>query len=172
FNLQMYKLHSLGDYMWAISMFGTTDLYSTQIIKQEHHHVKLFYAWMNKCNHVKQIAILEHQQQRLHCIHTHHAMRKKTMPKGPDLHPHEKDPLPKGNPENRYQMSASRHYPLDLHSWLAENHGDPAIIDFIPKLKDHILQSIPGFKIADNEETTPTQRRHLHIINDRIFHHK
>ncbi len=146
---------------------------------------------MNKRNHVKQIAILECWQQRLCHIHNRRAMRKKTMPKGPDLHPHEKDPLPKGNPENCYQMSASRRYPLDLHSWLAENHGDPAIIvsllpffedyishllyhwqNFIPKPKDHILRSIPGFEIANNEETTPAQWRHLHIINDRIFCHK
>ncbi|PBK80925.1 hypothetical protein ARMGADRAFT_949020 [Armillaria gallica] len=157
FNLQRYKLHSLGDYAQAISMFGTTDSYSIQIREQEHHRIKLFYARTNKCNHVKQIAILERWQQWLCHIHNCHAMRKKTVPKGPDLHPHEKDPLPKGNPENCYQMSASRHYPLDPHSWLAENHGDPAIVDFIPKLKDHILQSIPGFEIADNEETTPAQ---------------
>ncbi|SJL13006.1 uncharacterized protein ARMOST_16442 [Armillaria ostoyae] len=172
FNLQMYKLHSLGDYVRTITMFGTTDSYSTQIGEQEHHRVKLFYARTNKRNHVKQIAILERRQHRLRHIHTRHAMTKKATRKGPDLRPHEKDPLPKGNPEDRYQMSASRRYPLDLHTWLAENHGDPAIVDFIPKLKDHILRCIPGNKIADTEETTLRQRSHLHIINDRIFWHK
>ena len=30
FNLIMYKLHALGDYVRTIHMFGTTDSYSTQ----------------------------------------------------------------------------------------------------------------------------------------------
>lgn len=30
FNLIMYKLHALGDYVRTIRMFGTTDSYSTQ----------------------------------------------------------------------------------------------------------------------------------------------
>lgn len=30
FNLIMYKLHALGDYVQNIRMFGTTDSYSTQ----------------------------------------------------------------------------------------------------------------------------------------------
>jgi hypothetical protein len=33
FNLRTYKLHALGDYPNTIRMFGTTDSYSTQIVK-------------------------------------------------------------------------------------------------------------------------------------------
>lgn len=32
FNLSTYKYHSLGDYIWHIIHFGTTDSYSTQIV--------------------------------------------------------------------------------------------------------------------------------------------
>ena len=32
FNLLTYKLHSLGDYLWAILMYGSTDNYSTQVV--------------------------------------------------------------------------------------------------------------------------------------------
>jgi hypothetical protein len=32
FNLTTFKLHSLGDYVDTIKMFGTTDSYSTQIV--------------------------------------------------------------------------------------------------------------------------------------------
>lgn len=32
FNLNTYKYHSLGDYIWHIITFGTTDSYSTQIV--------------------------------------------------------------------------------------------------------------------------------------------
>lgn len=33
FNLSTYKLHALGDYVETIKMFGTTDSYSTQIVR-------------------------------------------------------------------------------------------------------------------------------------------
>jgi hypothetical protein len=33
FNLTTFKLHSLGDYVNTIKMFGTTDSYSTQIVR-------------------------------------------------------------------------------------------------------------------------------------------
>ena len=33
FNLQTSKLHALGDYVETIKMFGTTDSYSTQIVR-------------------------------------------------------------------------------------------------------------------------------------------
>ena len=32
FNLLTYKLHALGDYFWAILMYGSTDNYSTQVV--------------------------------------------------------------------------------------------------------------------------------------------
>jgi len=32
FNLLTYKLHSLGDYFWAILMYGSTDNYSMQVV--------------------------------------------------------------------------------------------------------------------------------------------
>jgi hypothetical protein len=33
FNLQTYKLHALGDYVATIRQYGTTDSYSTQMVK-------------------------------------------------------------------------------------------------------------------------------------------
>ncbi len=35
-NLLTYKFHSLGDYFWTIPRFGTTDSYSTQIVRCLH----------------------------------------------------------------------------------------------------------------------------------------
>jgi len=32
FNLFTYKISALGEYIWAISLYGTTDGYSTQIV--------------------------------------------------------------------------------------------------------------------------------------------
>ena len=36
FNLFTYKFHALGDYVWTIRLFGTTDSYSTQIVCSSH----------------------------------------------------------------------------------------------------------------------------------------
>lgn len=33
FNLLTYKLHALGDYTASIRLFGTTDSYTTQIVR-------------------------------------------------------------------------------------------------------------------------------------------
>ncbi len=32
FNMSMYKIHALGDYPWAIQMFGTMDGFMTQVV--------------------------------------------------------------------------------------------------------------------------------------------
>ncbi|KAI0027619.1 hypothetical protein K488DRAFT_60899 [Vararia minispora EC-137] len=47
FNLDTYKLHSLGDYVPTIHGFGTTDSYSTQLGETEHRVVKRRYGKTN-----------------------------------------------------------------------------------------------------------------------------
>jgi hypothetical protein len=42
FNLETFKLHALGHYVNAIRMYGTTDSYSTQLVR--HYHCPLFPA--------------------------------------------------------------------------------------------------------------------------------
>jgi len=37
FNIQTYKLHTLGDYVSSIKVFGTTDSYITQIVSTHFH---------------------------------------------------------------------------------------------------------------------------------------
>jgi hypothetical protein len=37
FNINTYKLHALGDYVNSIKMFGTTDSYTTQIVRTRLH---------------------------------------------------------------------------------------------------------------------------------------
>lgn len=76
FNLLTYKLHALGDYVKTIKDFGTTDLYSTQIVRLSllapfvesltslqgelaHRLVKRFYHRTNKKCVVHQIARYE-----------------------------------------------------------------------------------------------------------------
>ncbi|KAK0429631.1 hypothetical protein EV421DRAFT_1723027, partial [Armillaria borealis] len=43
------------------------------------------------------------------------------------LQPDEKEPLLPGNPAEHYQISNSKHYPLDLNLWLNDHEGDVAL---------------------------------------------
>ncbi|KAK0488044.1 hypothetical protein EDD18DRAFT_1359990 [Armillaria luteobubalina] len=174
FNLKTYKNHALSNYVWCIPKFSTSDSYSTQIGEQEHHHVKLFYSHTNKRGHVKQIAMLEQRKRRLQQILAQWISKlkvKSKMTASPRISPNERDPLPEGQPEDHYQMSLSRSYPLNLHHWLADNDGDLAVEDFIPKLKEHILRLLVN-KISTEDEITSEQLSNLHIIDDHIFCHK
>ncbi len=97
--------------------------------EQEHHRVKLFYVRTNKCGHVKQIAVLEQRQRRLHRIYAKRMaqLKKAGSKQAACLQPDEKEPLLPGNPTDHYQMSNSRRYPLDLNLWLADHEDDPAL---------------------------------------------
>ncbi|KAF8960115.1 hypothetical protein BDZ97DRAFT_1922371 [Flammula alnicola] len=55
FNLIMYKLHALGDYVRNIKLFGTSDSYSTQPGELEHRRVKKYYVHTNKNRAVRQM---------------------------------------------------------------------------------------------------------------------
>ncbi len=76
--------------------------------------------------------MLERRQRRLRRILAQRASKLKTRSKAnqnsPQIGPNEKDPLPEGRPEDHYQMSLSRNYPLNLHRWLAENEDDLAVV--------------------------------------------
>ncbi|SJL14232.1 uncharacterized protein ARMOST_17688 [Armillaria ostoyae] len=80
------------------------------------------------------------------------------------LHPDEKEPLLPGDPAKHYQMSNSRCYPLDLNLWLSDHENDPALNDFIPELKDHILHRL--FMHEPNAKITMDHRNSLFIVNN------
>ncbi|KAG2112889.1 hypothetical protein DEU56DRAFT_749190, partial [Suillus clintonianus] len=64
------------------------------------------------------------------------------------------------NPRARHvRMSPSNHYSIakyaretdDLTVWLSEHQDDPAVEDFIPRLKDHLLARIRGITYDGDE---------------------
>uniref|UniRef100_A0A8H7XVD3 Uncharacterized protein n=1 Tax=Psilocybe cubensis TaxID=181762 RepID=A0A8H7XVD3_PSICU len=68
-NLFTYKLHSLGDYVKTIWLFGPTEGYSTQRGKLEHRRVKRFFVRTNKgCKFEHQISRHEHREHLLRSI--------------------------------------------------------------------------------------------------------
>ncbi|KAJ7364427.1 hypothetical protein DFH08DRAFT_731010 [Mycena albidolilacea] len=194
FNLFTYKWHSLGDYVRTIRFFGTTDSYSTQTGELEHRRVKRFYARTNKNNAVRQMTRLERREQALLRLVRRKAAAfiippiasvpestqpqakgKKPRQKGlrPALDFAESESLPYTSPELHHHISPSRNHHFHLPSWLADNAGDPALANFLPKLQDHLLSRLahPNFA-SDNREYAPEEQARLLIRNDRLYRHK
>ncbi|KAG6895033.1 hypothetical protein C0992_003455 [Termitomyces sp. T32_za158] len=184
FNMQTYKLHSLGDYVSTIRRFGTTDSYSTQTGELEHRRVKKFYARTNKNNAIPQITRLERrervlertrQQNMTQKIERQSKSRKQRsfIANQPRLDFSQSEPLPPTPPELHHHISPSHNNHLHIPTWLAANAGDLAITNFLPKLKEHLLACIlhPDWT-GDGNEFTPEQQYRLLIRNDRLYIHK
>jgi hypothetical protein len=146
FNIDTPKFHLIVHYPDAIAMYGTTDLYSTQMVhhfiisecpqstppltslqsqgEQEHWHMKRFYGRTNKNSFELQITRHEHRQARLRALNQiPHSMEHNVIPK--DLL--DKDDLPFTNPEEHHHMSQSKSLALNLFKWVQVNHGDSAV---------------------------------------------
>ncbi|KAG2100432.1 uncharacterized protein F5147DRAFT_655550 [Suillus discolor] len=56
---------------------------------------------------------------------------------------------------------------LHHHLFLSDHSGDPAVKDFVPKLKNHLLSHILGFKYDGNEcQFSDSERNNLCFINN------
>jgi hypothetical protein len=147
FNLSTYKFHALGDYVRTIRSFGTTDSYTTQIVRTlilsacsfyshlttarqgelSHRLVKRLYGRTNKNQAIKQIAKLERRRARLRQA----TEAAKTAPDMHEEHPHhvgmyDSDPLPPTSPDMHHHISESRNFPRDIFSLMHEFPDDPA----------------------------------------------
>ncbi|KAJ3925142.1 MAG: hypothetical protein NXY57DRAFT_949196 [Lentinula lateritia] len=176
FNMNTYKFHALGDYPWTIRTFGTTDSYSTQLGELEHRRVKRFYARTNRNQFSFQIARHEHRRRTLQMIskqkgHQYRGRVTRSQVATPSLSFSDSDPLPFTNPMTRYHMSSSTRYFQNLTVWLGELRDDPAFTDFLPKLKNHILERILGVP-DEGREFSDKERRTITIQNNRIYQHK
>lgn len=143
-NLSIYKLHSLGDYVRTIRMFGTTDSFSTQPVstvlytkshraqvllpykgEREHRRPKRLYGRTNKNLAIKQMTKHERRETRLL------RARRATCANTPRPHTHhvdfsESDPLPYTDPSSHHHISDSRKRSQDLFSFQKEFPDDPA----------------------------------------------
>ncbi|KAJ7151509.1 hypothetical protein C8R46DRAFT_1229045 [Mycena filopes] len=197
-NLWTYKFHSLGDYWSTIPWFGTSDSYSTQTGEREHRRVKRFYARTNKNTAVRQMTVLERREQALLRIRrklvtlaattglggstttakvTRKGKNVKTA-KSPKKNRAyvdftESESLAYTAPEEHHHISHSRNFPVSIPDFLRENEGDPAVEDFLPKLKDHLLGRLahPDWSGEPNEFTRDDHYKLL-IKSDRFYQHK
>ncbi|KJA14075.1 hypothetical protein HYPSUDRAFT_107425, partial [Hypholoma sublateritium FD-334 SS-4] len=177
FNLIMIKLHSLGDYVNTIKLFGTSDSYSTQPGELEHRRVKKYYARTNKNCATRQITRLERREHILlsrtqstigqekqtgFSIERAGSKRRKS------------ESLPYTPPEYHHHISTSRNFPLHIQNLLdSTTDDDPAIKDFYPRLQEHLLARIlhPTWS-GDGNEYSDEERSKVFFINERLYRHK
>ncbi|KAJ7115737.1 hypothetical protein C8R44DRAFT_880156 [Mycena epipterygia] len=171
-NLNIYKWHALGDYVPTILLFGPTDAYSTQLGESLHRLVKRMYALTNKRDHAPQIAKRATSTSGKSQGETGtgggkgkaRAMRRVHLPMLGD-------PLGFEALDVHHCISSVRRKPLDLYDYFSATKGDPAMIDFIPKLQDHLLGRLLNreFDGDTHEEFTPEDRNTIRITKNRIY---
>ncbi|KIJ59569.1 hypothetical protein HYDPIDRAFT_33097 [Hydnomerulius pinastri MD-312] len=96
-------------------------------------------------------------------------------------HLYQQDPMA-NTPDAHHVIGQSQNFPENLFTFLGQNSDDPAVKDFIPKLKAHLLPYIraihiekqdsgqpPAPSVHDNH--SPTSLNQVILKNDRIYCH-
>ncbi|TRM55174.1 hypothetical protein BD626DRAFT_606624 [Schizophyllum amplum] len=139
----------------------------------EHRRVKRCYARTNKVNPTKQIVRMERRG------HALRKMNRKEQGTTKSLTNRELitvasaayEELPPTEITATYHISNSLRFPAHVSSFLAEYIHDPALRDFLPKLKEHLLGRLRG-DTDQGLEYTSEQRNEIVFENDRIYKHK
>ncbi|KAF8460696.1 hypothetical protein JB92DRAFT_3137451 [Gautieria morchelliformis] len=170
-NLQTYKFHALGHYVQNIRLFRTTDSYTTQIGELAHRHAKSHY-WLrtNKRGFLGQLAKHDSRAHQIQAIREHVSWR---GIKTAEHHvPLASEPLPYMSPAEHYHISQATRHPLYVGPWVGQHDGDPALVSFVEKLKDHLLSRMQGAVRAGEEAIfSSDERNHLFFQHDRIYRH-
>ncbi|KAL4247850.1 hypothetical protein ABKN59_007538 [Abortiporus biennis] len=151
FNLQTYKIHSLGDYTDIISKIGTTDSYTTQTGECEHCNPELWFPMTSKRSFEKQLAHIEHRKTRMwqlektipqHGLHDSHNIQLKRL---------HKQSFSEQISESislfeHHHISKLFRNLISLPLWLHQHAKDPALKNFLLKLKIYLLSQLDSLK--------------------------
>ncbi|KAG6905263.1 hypothetical protein DXG01_003803 [Tephrocybe rancida] len=135
FNLSTYKFHALGDYPAMIKQYGTCDSYSTEPGELEHRTPKARYRRTSKKGYIKQIAQIERRQAHVRQI------RARMVPAAPQVSLDAGDDLTQDF-NKHYHIGKSENQSEHIGLFYNNNLGDPAVKEFIPCLKKHLLPRI------------------------------
>ncbi|KAG1888369.1 hypothetical protein F4604DRAFT_1506880, partial [Suillus subluteus] len=81
-------------------------------------------------------------------------------------------PRERTSPALHYHISKYARISYDITAWLSELTGDPAVKDFIPHLKDHLLGRIRGIDYAgDEQEFSDDNRSQVVLANNQLCEH-
>ncbi|KAJ7226721.1 hypothetical protein GGX14DRAFT_626860, partial [Mycena pura] len=160
-NIFTYKWHAMGDYVNTISIYGTLDSLSTQIGELAHRLCKMLYTKTNRRGFETQIATQERRRRILRDV------------KGSQLHTkiaNDTEVLQPTPPREHHHISESRSSSIDTADILDDVREEPALADFFPKLRLHLLERLVGRKWDGNY--TQEDLRNVVIVGDRLFAHK
>ncbi|KAH9169480.1 hypothetical protein EDB89DRAFT_2098737, partial [Lactarius sanguifluus] len=183
FNMCTYKMHALGDYARCIRLFGASDGYSTQTGELEHRRCKRFYPRVHKGKrHYKRgIAKHVHREHAIHNIGKELNLdmsrpvkrRKLSTPDGQLETGVAHKGLPQAPPQQRYQLPERSHHIVMLDVFLRENRRDPAVKDFLPCLRDHLLARILHREYdGDDIPFSDAQRAEVQFRGCKLYQHK
>ncbi|KIK31437.1 hypothetical protein CY34DRAFT_19925 [Suillus luteus UH-Slu-Lm8-n1] len=164
FNLLTYKFHAMGDYATTIRFFGTTDSFTTQIGELAHRALKAFYPLTNKLDTPAQLAKHERRRRVLRRVAEADGIVSSTSNRS------QADAPPSVSSEMHHHIANSLNNPVNLFAFLRENDGDPAVKNFIPKLRDHILYRLRGLDVSHCDHTFTDDERNAVIIPNNIIY--
>ncbi|KAI0054779.1 hypothetical protein BV25DRAFT_1816540 [Artomyces pyxidatus] len=146
FNMNTYKCHALADYSSTIRMFGTTDSYTTEPAELEHHRSKVRYSRTSRKGFLKQLTEIERREARLRHIAAVNAQtaNQRHEEVTPDFRTH-------------YNVGTTQNYPVNIPFLIQRNPGDPALKNFVPKLKAHLLPRIKAMMLQEANARTPSE---------------
>ncbi|KAF9543337.1 hypothetical protein CPC08DRAFT_755956 [Agrocybe pediades] len=152
------QFHSMGDYVPTIRLFGCTDSYSTQI------------SW--RIGWVKRIYRLTNKRIRHATMQIGNRVRREEKARRAFEQEQRRKAI-KGHadsdPSDRHHISHSRNERIDIYSFAQSNDQDPALKDFIPKLKDNILARLLERTFHGEEEFSDSDRNTVRIAGGRLY---
>ncbi|KAJ7021549.1 hypothetical protein C8F04DRAFT_1313789 [Mycena alexandri] len=185
-NINTYKWHSLGDYPDTVVDVGTTDSYSTQIGEQRHIEPKALYKKTNKRRFEWQIACHERRRRLLHAIKRRMDGESRPLTEdevSPQAQTKEhrvknslapaNDLLPRTPPRQHHHISESKRTWLHALDLPDDFPDDPALENFLPELKSHLLGRLLGIPYDGDENQFSIQDlADVNILRERLYTHK
>ncbi|KIK34857.1 hypothetical protein CY34DRAFT_17433 [Suillus luteus UH-Slu-Lm8-n1] len=162
FHLGTYKFHAMGDYVRTIKFFGTTDSFTTQIGELAHKALKAFYPLTSKLDTPAQLA--KHERRR--------RVLRRAAEGGVSSSSNQSaaNAPPSISFEMHHYIAPTRNNAVNIFAFLREHDRDPAIKNFVPKLRDHILYRLRELDISYCDHTfTDEERNSVIIPNNTIY---
>ncbi|KIM48502.1 hypothetical protein M413DRAFT_7405 [Hebeloma cylindrosporum] len=166
FRMETYKLHSFPDVAASIRAHGVSENTSS---KNERANIDGRNNFIPKFAREIMQRILFQAQQALKKNEKKAQQRQETRSLNIPLGEEEVlGPMP---PEQHHHISKDVHHKVDVLKWLADNRDDPALNNFLPRLKDHLLSRL--FKDDEGDGTFMNlDHMLLKLVNNRIYQHK
>ncbi|KIK39154.1 hypothetical protein CY34DRAFT_14574 [Suillus luteus UH-Slu-Lm8-n1] len=163
FNLNTYKFHAMADYARTIRLFGTTDSFTTQMGELAHRALKAFYPLTSKLDTPTQLAKHEWRRRILRRVAEAGGIASSDIQSPADVRPSASAGI-------HHHIATNQSSPVDLFAFLRENDGDPAVKNFIPRFKDHVLYRLRKLDITYCDHTfTDEEHNSVIIPNNTIY---